>query len=526
MWWTTRRLPGRYSIAEMYMSSGRLGRDHEAAVDVVARRRGSRSPRAARGPGRGCPAPSRRGSRGAGAGRPGRPRGRRPRPRRRGWRSRPRSSDWSCLNFGADAGVGLPGGHPPVLGHRGDVVGPLAGLLVGLQRERADLARAVALLAVLLEDRGDVPGVGRPGRRPWAARGSGSRPPRRGRRPPRGRRGRRRWRRAARGSRGWRSASGGRRTGRRSGRGSGPGPASSMTNASGVTFAPEPGGERRRRGRGRPGTSGRSPWRARPTSASDRSGSTQTPTSRERPAGNSLGEPVERRAVGVGDRALGRVEDDDGRPALRGLQVDGRPSGPCVAQRALGEYAPGRRREGAASAARAASRGTGRDRSDHRRDGVVVRRSRRSPHGMPRVHRSVRWLTTGRDARFAMGDPDVLVIAFGRSFPDPDRDRSARRVRSPKDDGSTLGDQAGEGLPSPPRTRPTVTAMAAGSGRRECGVGPPVLLPDASRPSGRTRRAGRARASPGRGRGTGVRAGGRSARCRGTSRPRTPARRR
>ena len=56
---------------------------------------------------------------------------------------------------------GLPGGHGPLLDHRGDVRRALPGLLVGLEGERGDLTLAVALLAVLLEERRDVLGVGR-----------------------------------------------------------------------------------------------------------------------------------------------------------------------------------------------------------------------------------------------------------------------------------------------------------------------------------------------------------------------------
>ena len=49
-----------------------------------------------------------------------------------------------------------PGGHRPRLGHLRDVGGPLAGLLVGQQRERRHLAGPVAVLAVLLEDPHDL----------------------------------------------------------------------------------------------------------------------------------------------------------------------------------------------------------------------------------------------------------------------------------------------------------------------------------------------------------------------------------
>src|SRR5262249_28126306 len=47
---------------------------------------------------------------------------------------------------------GLPGRHLPRLRVVLDVAGPIHGLLVGQERERPDLAGAVAALAVVLED--------------------------------------------------------------------------------------------------------------------------------------------------------------------------------------------------------------------------------------------------------------------------------------------------------------------------------------------------------------------------------------
>ncbi len=64
---------------------------------------------------------------------------------------------------------GVPGGHGALLGHRRDVVGALPRLRVIQQRERRDLAGAMAFLAVLLEDGGHVAviggGLGAAGRR-------------------------------------------------------------------------------------------------------------------------------------------------------------------------------------------------------------------------------------------------------------------------------------------------------------------------------------------------------------------------
>ena len=57
-------------------------------------------------------------------------------------------------------GVGVPGGHPAVLDDLGDRAGPAAGVVVAQQRERRRLAGPVARLALGLDDRGDVGGVG------------------------------------------------------------------------------------------------------------------------------------------------------------------------------------------------------------------------------------------------------------------------------------------------------------------------------------------------------------------------------
>ena len=65
------------------------------------------------------------------------------------------------LELGAQPRVGFQGGIDRSSVTSGDVVTPLPGLLVGLQGERPDLVPAVAVLALLLEDRGDVLGVRR-----------------------------------------------------------------------------------------------------------------------------------------------------------------------------------------------------------------------------------------------------------------------------------------------------------------------------------------------------------------------------
>ncbi len=55
----------------------------------------------------------------------------------------------------------VPGGHGALLRHRRDVVGALPRLGVIEERERRDLPRAMAFLAVLLEDGDDVAVIGR-----------------------------------------------------------------------------------------------------------------------------------------------------------------------------------------------------------------------------------------------------------------------------------------------------------------------------------------------------------------------------
>ena len=62
------------------------------------------------------------------------------------------------LEPGPDPGLGLPGRHLPFAGHQRDVRGALPGLLKGLQGEGADMMAAMAVLALLLEDRGHVLG--------------------------------------------------------------------------------------------------------------------------------------------------------------------------------------------------------------------------------------------------------------------------------------------------------------------------------------------------------------------------------
>ena len=90
----------------------------------------------------------------------GSPRGRPPSAQAERTASSAGLSDWSCLSFGPTPRVGFQGGIDRSSVTEHDVLGPLAGLLVGLQRERPDLVPAVAVLALRLEDRGHVLGVG------------------------------------------------------------------------------------------------------------------------------------------------------------------------------------------------------------------------------------------------------------------------------------------------------------------------------------------------------------------------------
>ena len=78
-------------------------------------------------------------------------------------------SDWSCLSFGPTPGSGFHGGIDRSPATAAMSLGPLAGLLVGLQRERPDLVAAMAVLALPLEDRQDILGVGRRARFPRLA---------------------------------------------------------------------------------------------------------------------------------------------------------------------------------------------------------------------------------------------------------------------------------------------------------------------------------------------------------------------
>ena len=63
------------------------------------------------------------------------------------------------LELGSHSGGRLPRGHRSNVGDRGDVMRPLPGLFIGLERKRADLMLAVAVLAFGLEDRRDVLGI-------------------------------------------------------------------------------------------------------------------------------------------------------------------------------------------------------------------------------------------------------------------------------------------------------------------------------------------------------------------------------
>ena len=81
------------------------------------------------------------------------------------------------LELRADVGLGLPRRHGAVFDHGREVVGPLPGLLVGVQGERSHLALAMTFLAVLLEDPDNLLGVGRDGLRRLQAPGAGNPPP-------------------------------------------------------------------------------------------------------------------------------------------------------------------------------------------------------------------------------------------------------------------------------------------------------------------------------------------------------------
>ena len=62
------------------------------------------------------------------------------------------------LEPGSDPGLGLPGRHLPFAGHQRDVRGALPRLFEGLQGKGADVMAAMAVLALLLEDRRHVLG--------------------------------------------------------------------------------------------------------------------------------------------------------------------------------------------------------------------------------------------------------------------------------------------------------------------------------------------------------------------------------
>ena len=66
----------------------------------------------------------------------------------------------ACDHCGRPAGGRLPRRHLAAFGIVANVVGPVDGLLVGHRGERADLAGAVALLTVILEDRQHVTVIG------------------------------------------------------------------------------------------------------------------------------------------------------------------------------------------------------------------------------------------------------------------------------------------------------------------------------------------------------------------------------
>ena len=53
----------------------------------------------------------------------------------------------------------MPGGHPAILEDLADHRGVLSGIVIRQERERPDLAGAVAGLALVLDDLGDVRGV-------------------------------------------------------------------------------------------------------------------------------------------------------------------------------------------------------------------------------------------------------------------------------------------------------------------------------------------------------------------------------
>ena len=57
-------------------------------------------------------------------------------------------------------GIGVPGRHPLLLDDFADHLGPADDLVIARQRERADLAGPMAPDAAVLQDAGDLFGVG------------------------------------------------------------------------------------------------------------------------------------------------------------------------------------------------------------------------------------------------------------------------------------------------------------------------------------------------------------------------------
>ena len=184
-------------------------------------------------------------------------------------------------------------------------------LFVGLERERTDLARPMAFLAVLLKDRRHVLAVGR------LRRGRGNL----GQRAADGfdvrrlhvlavqDRGDRVLELAFR--RDWRSASGGRRTGRRSGRDSGSGPRRRSRTPRASPWRPSLRANDPCRSR----TTGNFKLKSRAwasTSLSLRVGVDADPDPLDRLGGERIDQGAQGRAVAVGDRAFRRVKDERG----------------------------------------------------------------------------------------------------------------------------------------------------------------------------------------------------------------------
>ena len=172
-------ITGPYSIAGDVLVLVQVGRDDEASIDILARRRGWRSHCRYRSIKSGVPSCHSSANFGGCGRSAGSPSGAQPRTRRRWWRYPCQTRTALVLELDSDMRDRLPRGHRSILDDRGDVARPFSGLLVGHQRERTDLARTMAFLAILLDDRCDILACRWDGRRPRVPRVSGSRWPRR-----------------------------------------------------------------------------------------------------------------------------------------------------------------------------------------------------------------------------------------------------------------------------------------------------------------------------------------------------------